>query len=233
MPRSGTTLVEQILASHPAVFGAGELLRVGEIAQRLPSALGSRLDYPLCLADFSQQAADAAAQEYLDYLQSLSGGEATRVTDKMPGNFMHLGLIDLLFPGARIIHCMRDPLDTCLSCYSQNFNGHEYTHDLSHLGHFYRDYQRIMQHWRGVVRVPVLEVQYEALVEDPEPGSRRLIEFCGLPWDDSCLRFYENKRTVVTASYDQVRRPIYKTSTERWRNYERHIDPLKAALAGE
>lgn len=233
MPRSGTTLVEQILSSHPDIFGAGELTRIGDIAQRLPAALGSQSAYPLCLIDITGQVVDDAAREYLDYLQELSGGGARRVTDKLPGNFMHLGLIELLFPGARIIHCMRNPLDTCLSCYSQNFNGHEYTHDLSHLGVFYREYQRLMQHWRSALRVPMLEVQYETLIEHTEQGSRRLIEFCGLPWDERCLRFYENERTVITASYDQVRRPIYKTSAERWRNYESYIGPLRTALAGQ
>lgn len=233
MPRSGTTLVEQILSSHPDVFGAGELVRIGEIAGRLPAALGSQSSYPSCIPELTEQVADAAAHEYLDYLRELSGGHVQRVTDKLPGNFMHLGLIDLLFPGARVIHCMRDPLDTCLSCYAQNFRGHEYIHDLSHLGVFYREYQRIMQHWRSVLRVPMLEVQYETLIENTEQGSRDLVEFCGLPWDERCLRFYENERTVSTASYDQVSQPIYKTSTERWRNYERHIGPLRKALEGQ
>ena len=231
MPRSGTTLVEQILSSHPDIFGAGELLRIGEITGRLPAAIGAAAGYPECISALTPQAVENAAQEYLEYLHSVSGGYVLRVTDKLPGNFMHLGLIELLFPGARIVHCVRDPLDTCISCYSQNFSGHEYTHNLSHLGIFYREYQRIMQHWGSVLSVPLLEVQYESLIEDPEQGSRRLIEFCGLPWDERCLRFYENKRTVLTASHDQVRSPIYKTSAERWRNYERYIAPLRRALA--
>ena len=232
MPRSGTTLVEQILASHPEIHGAGELLRLGEITRRLPAVLGTDTDYPACVSALTPAVADSAARNYLEYLHGLSGGSALRVTDKLPGNFMHLGLIELLFPGARIIHCMRDPLDTCVSCYSQNFSGHEYMHDLAHLGVFYREYRRLMQHWRSVLRVSLLEVQYESLIENPEAVSRHLIEFCGLPWDDSCLRFYENRRTVITASYDQVRRPIYTTSTERWRNYAKHLDPLRTALEG-
>ncbi len=230
MPRSGTTLVEQILSSHPAVFGAGELLRVGDIAQRLPARLESTAEYPFCISDLTQEAADAAAREYLDYLRGLAGSDAARVTDKLPGNFMHLGLIELLFPDARVIHCMRDPLDTCVSCYAQNFNGHEYTHDLAHLGLFHREYRRMMAYWRSVLRLPMLDVQYEDLIGDIEAGGRRLIEFCGLPWDEQCLRFYENERTVMTASSDQVRQPIYRTSAERWRNYEKYLGPLREAL---
>jgi tetratricopeptide (TPR) repeat protein len=229
MPRSGTTLVEQILDCHPDVFGAGELPSIGVIIQRLQDALGGA-DFPECISALTPQIADNAARSYLAHLDKLSGGDTPRATDKMPGNFMDLGLIELLFPNARVIHCVRNPLDTCLSCYSQNFSGHEYTHDLTHLGSFYNDYRRIMQHWRSVLSVPLLEVQYESLIEDIEQGSRRLVEFCALPWDARCLRFYENKRSVITASHDQVRKPVYKTSAERWRNYERHLEPLAKAL---
>ena len=150
----------------------------------------------------------------------------------MPANFKHLGLIAQLFPGARIIHCVRDPLDTCLSCYFQHFSPSiSYADDFGHLGAYYRQYQRLMQHWKEVLDIPMLQVDYETLIADQEGASRAIIEFCGLPWDDRCLRFYDTQRVVATASYDQVRRPLYTHSVNRWKNYERYIDPLKSALA--
>ncbi|MEE9493230.1 MAG: sulfotransferase [Gammaproteobacteria bacterium] len=230
MPRSGTTLVEQIISSHPDVYGAGELSLIGEIAEKLPLSSGRVADYPADIIGLTQQITDDAAADYLSAIEKLSGGNSLRVIDKLPGNFMHLGLISLLFPGARIIHCKRDPLDTCLSCYTQNFSGHDYIHDLSHLGGFYREYLSLMSHWKTVLPMPVLEVQYEHIIANTEEESGRLIEFCGLPWSDACLQFYENKRYAFTASFDQVRKPIYKTSTERWRHYEKHLSPLIQAL---
>jgi hypothetical protein len=151
----------------------------------------------------------------------------------MPLNWFHLGLIALLFPGARIIHCRRDPMDTCLSCFLTHFNqGHEYKHNLSHLGHFYRIYERMMTHWKSAIDLPMLEVVYEEVVSSAEAQSRRLIQFLGLPWDERCLTPQNTKRAVVTASVQQVRRPIYNTSVHRWQRYENHLDPLKAALEG-
>jgi hypothetical protein len=160
--------------------------------------------------------------------------DAQRITDKMPHNFLRLGLIRLLFPGARIIHCVRDPRDTCLSCYFQGFNdSHDYAYDLEHLGIYYTQYRRLMAHWRRVLDPPMFELRYEALVEHPEPMSRALIDFCGLPWDERCLRFYESKRAVATSSYDQVRHPIYRGSLGRWRHYKRYLAPLLHALGPE
>jgi hypothetical protein len=144
---------------------------------------------------------------------------------------MYLGLIELLFPGARIIHCMRDPTDTCLSAYFQDFSyNHPYAYDLSYLGVFYRGYLKLMVHWRNVIRLPLLEVRYEDLIADQERITRSLVEFCGLEWDSRCLRFHESGRLVDTASRDQVRRPLYKHSIARWKNYEHHLAPLIAAL---
>lgn len=230
MPRSGTTLVEQILASHPQVFGAGELTDVFGLMAELPGLLGTKEPHPHCMKQLNQSALDTLAQRYLAHLAAMSA-DAARVTDKLPSNFLLLGFIELLFPQARIIHCLRDPCDTCLSCYFQDFGSrHAYSADLTHLGLYYREYQRLMQHWKKVIRLPFLEIRYEDMVNDQETWSRRLVEFCGLPWDDRCLRFYESGRAVNTASYDQVRRPMYKTSAGRWRRYEKHLEPLITAL---
>jgi tetratricopeptide (TPR) repeat protein len=228
MPRSGTSLVEQILATHPAVHGAGELIDVDQIARSREPESGDL--FPNNVSQFNQEKINSLSIKYLDMLRGLSES-ATRITDKMPGNFIYLGFIELLFPNARIIHCKRDPLDTCLSCYFQNFNrGQAFSFDLSNLGIYYREYLRLMEHWKKIINIPFMEVQYEDLVENQEVMSRKIIEFCGLDWNDDCMRFYETKRYVATASYDQVRRPIYKKSVERWKYYDRYLDPLKAAL---
>ena len=219
MPRSGTTLVEQIISSHPDVFGAGELTFWGERDKGLRTN-----GYPL-------EEMQAAAVDYLELLHSLSP-LALRITDKMPMNFMHLGLIHRIFPRARIIHCRRNPVDTCLSIYFQKFESyHPYAHDLEDLAFFYREYERLMGHWRKVLPSEVFtEIQYEDLVETQEMQSRILIEVCGLGWDEQCLSYHQSQRMVRTASNWQVRQPIYKSSKERWRNYEQFIDPLLALL---
>lgn len=233
MPRSGTSLVEQILASHPRVYGAGELEDIGRMINGLPAELGVNMPYPQCLSSLTQEKCDELAQRYLDRI-ALQSGDALRVTDKMPRNFLNLGFITLLFPQARIIHCIRNPLDTCLSCYFQHFvGGNEFADNLADLGAYYNQYLRLMRHWKTTLDIPMLEIQYEELVADQERMSRALIEYCGLEWDDHCLRFFENKRTVATASYDQIRQPMYKKSVERWKNYEKYLGPLKKALTEE
>jgi hypothetical protein len=149
----------------------------------------------------------------------------------MPYNYFLAPLIAKIYPRAKIIHCRRHPLDTCLSCYFQNFTGgSEYAFDLIELGEFYRNYLRIMAHWREELHVPMLELQYEELVQDPEPNVRRMLDFCDLPWEASCLSFYKSKRAINTASYQQVRKPIYTKSAGRWRNYRQHLAPLIDAL---
>jgi tetratricopeptide (TPR) repeat protein len=221
MPRSGTSLVEQILASHPDVYGAGELNFI--------DVLATELGYGGETANFSAVDLATAAQRYLEAVTGLAGA-APFVTDKMPHNFLYLGLIALLFPQARIIHMKRDPLDTCLSCYFQNFSGlHRYSNDLRQLGLHYRNYERLMDYWRGL-GISFLDVSYEDLVADPEGVSRRMVEFCGCRWDEACLRFHENERISGTASYQQVKKPIYKTSMGRWRHYEKYLAPLQEAL---
>jgi tetratricopeptide (TPR) repeat protein len=230
MPRSGTTLVEQILASHPQVHGAGELHDVARMTASLPHLLKTRTPYPECAAGLTPEVADTLARWYLDRLGALAP-DAARVTDKMPQNFLHLGLIARCLPGARVIHCVRDPVDTCLSCYFQDFGGgHGYAYDLEELGRTYRDYRRLMAHWGRVLDLPLHTVAYEAMVAEPERESRALVDFCGLDWDPACLRFHESGRHVRTSSRDQVNRPIYRSSAGRRRHYERHLGPLLAAL---
>ena len=228
MPRSGTTLVEQILASHPEVHGAGELIRIPNLAQRLLGAGDAPL--PAAAAALEREDVEAAARDYLDYVGARSGG-AARTTDKLPENYHHLGLIAAMFPNARIVHVRRDPMDVCVSNYLVRFQwGHAWSYDFDSLAHEYRAYERLMGHWRTVLPTPVHEQSYESLVVSLESESRRLVEFCGLDWDERCLDFHLTERSVHTASGWQVRQPIYRRSVERWRNYERHLGPLREAL---
>ncbi len=232
MPRSGTSLVEQIIASHPVVYGAGELNDVRRVSQRMPSLVQPHTPFPDCLARLSPIVARKLATEYVDRLCGLAP-DAAHVTDKMPWNFHTLGLIAFLWPYAKIIHCMRDPLDTCVSCYTRYFSaGQPFSWDLVELGHYYREYQRLAEHWRAVLPSPILEVPYERLVADQEQVTREMLDFCHLDWDDRCLAFYETDRPVMTNPID-VRRPIYGSSIERWRKFESHLGPLRRALAGE
>lgn len=221
MPRSGTTLVEQILSSHPQIAAGGERrfweqqerLGVGELSIPDPASL------------------QAVAEAYLADLATVSPS-ALRVTDKMPDNFLRLGLIHRALPHARIIHCRRNPVDICLSLYFQKFVwGHAYSYDLEDLAYYYQQYERLMAHWRKVLPPGILtEVQYEALVNAQEQQSRRLIEFCGLAWDNACMEFHASERSVNTASNWQVRQPIYTRSVERWRNYASWIPSLLSLL---
>jgi tetratricopeptide (TPR) repeat protein len=233
MPRSGTSLTEQILASHPEVHGAGELDQMGTIVYNLAETLDAKKGYPQSLSLLTEEIINAATQMYLDRIAEVDR-HAPRVTDKMPQNFLHLGLIALLFPEIPIIHCSRDARDTCLSCYFQNFvaAGLSFAYDLQNLGHYYKLYDQLMKHWCEVLPIQVYESQYEDLVTDPETNVRRLLACCNLEWNDNCLNFYKNSRDTKTASYDQVRQPIYTKSVGRWRNYEKHLGPLFEALEG-
>ena len=156
---------------------------------------------------------------------------AERVVDKLPGNFQHVGLISCMLPNAKIIHCTRHPLDTCLSCYFQNFAGNlqPYSCDLNDLAGYYKQYERLMEHWSRC-GIDILEMRYERTVADLESRAREMIEYIGVEWDDGCLRFHESKRVIATASFDQADKPIYDQSVERWRNYDRHLTQLKTAL---
>ena len=224
MPRSGTTLAEQILASHPEVHGGGE---------RLFWQFAADAEF----ATPPPQRAARIASLGRDYLASLATlpAAAVRVIDKLPSNFKNLGLIHSALPGSRFIHLERDPLDTCLSIYFQGFTAaHAYASDLGDLAHYYREYRRLMAHWR--ITLPpetLLEVPYEALVEDPESWSRRMLEHIGLSWDPRCLEFHRTERPVLTASNWQVRQPISKSSIGRWRRYEHFLAPLREALGND
>lgn len=219
MPRSGTSLAEQILASHPAVCGAGELTYWHTAFGALGRAQRAGRDPGETMAELTR--------ECLAQLRGLDGG-AQRVIDKMPANFLYLGLIHGLFPAARIIHMQRDLRDTCLSIYFQNFfNIGPYANDLADLAHYHGQYRRIMAHWRSLLPPSaLLEVPYEGLVAEPESWSRRMVEFLGLPWDERCLSFHETERAVVTASKWQVRQKISQSSVGRWRHYEKFINSL-------
>jgi hypothetical protein len=170
-------------------------------------------------------------EAYLASLPALEEGQV-RITDKMPKNFFHIGLIRLILPNARIVHTVRDPVDTCLSCFTRSFTrGQPFSYDLAELGRYYRQYYELMAHWRSVLPAgAMLDFCYEGTVERFEEQARRLVEFCGLPWDERCLNFHETSRRVATASNVQVRRPLYRTSVERWRRYEAQLGPLLAEL---
>jgi hypothetical protein len=232
MPRSGTTLVEQILASHPQVFGAGEL---GTLERILIERFGPGLSptgRARRLAGLTGADLTAIGSAYVGAISALAPG-AQRVTDKMPSNFRLAGLIQLALPNARIIHCRRDPVDTSLSCYARKFSrGQDFAYDLRELGTYYRAYDGLMTHWRAILPEDrLLEVVYEAVVDNLEPQARRLVAFCGLDWNDACLSFHETQRQVRTASVNQVRQPLYRTSVARWKAYASHLGPLLEALA--
>jgi tetratricopeptide (TPR) repeat protein len=231
MLRSGTSLAEQILASHPAVFGAGELTFWG--MESAPAIAGA------CAAGapsitMSEAALEGLGNRYLELLQRLSA-DAARVVDKFPTNFLMLGFIHAALPQARIIHMRRNPIDTCLSIYFQRFEAaNTHANDLDDLAHYYREYRRIMRHWRCVMPAEaLLDVPYEGLVEDVAAWSRKMLNFIDLPWDERCLDFHRTARTVVTASRWQVRQKISTSSVERWRHYEKYVEPLKSLLQAD
>jgi tetratricopeptide (TPR) repeat protein len=223
MPRSGTSLTEQILASHPSVFGAGEVRFWDSAFVAFEKAgLGSERAASLI---------PEMARDYLGRLTASTGG-ALRVIDKMPANFLYAGLIHAAFPRARIIHMQRHPLDTCLSIYFQNFfNMARYGNDLDDLAHYYGEYVRITRHWRAVLpATALLEIPYEGLIEDQEGWTRRMVDFIGLPWDPKCLDFHQTERVVITASRWQVRQKISRASVGRWHHYEKYVGPLRALI---
>jgi hypothetical protein len=228
MPRSGTTLVEQILASHPHVSATGEQTILARLAGALAAETG--IHFPACLLKANQEwLADAAAQYKETVLAS--SGEASRVTDTTPMNYLYLGLAAMLFPQARIVLCVRDPLDNCLSIYRQPLTGpHAYAHNLETLGQFYALHTQLARHWQEALQPCLLVLRYEDLVDKPEQMTRSLLEHCGLPFDPACLAFHETDRHVRSPSASQVRQPLYGSSVGAWRNYEQHLTPLKEAL---
>ncbi len=220
MPRSGTTLAERIIASHPDAGGVGESPALPHTA----AALGALGRPP------TEGWMNTHAQRYLAML-ARAAPTGTHVVDKLPGNYVNVGLASKLFPDLRVVHAVRDPRDVCVSCYFQDFSlTLGYTTDLVACARQYRAQEEVMEHWREVLDVPIFELHYESLVADPEPTVRALLEFLGLGWDDACLAFHKNAGYVRTASWDQVNKPLYASSSGKWRRYEKHLGPLLDAL---
>jgi len=230
LPRTGSTLIEQILASHSEVDGTHELPELSRICHSLPITSFDRSQYPENVTALKTDALAATGNDYMERTRKYRTGKL-RFTDKNLGNFMHIGLLHLILPNAKIIHAVRHPLDTCLGCYKQLFaRGQSFSYDLVELGEYYVQYQRLMDHWDKVLPGKVLHVNYEQLVGDLEPQVRQMLKHCGLPWEAACLRFFETKRDVRTASSEQVRQPIYNSSVNLWRRYESHLHDLIAVL---
>lgn len=226
MPRSGTTLVEQIIASHPDVFGAGELSYLIQIVQQASPIIHGK-GFPADIASLSPAVLTQYGQEYITSISALAP-KAKHITDKMPANYLLMGLIPLMLPNAKIIHVKRDPIDTCLSCFTRLFNDPQSaTYELKELALHYQNYLKLMDHWRNVMPPDqFIEVQYEDVVKDTEAQAKRLIQYCQLKWDKRCLDFYKNERPIRTASVTQVRQPVYDSSINRWRDYEKFLTPL-------
>ena len=230
LPRSGSTLIEQILASHSQVDGTHELPDLPRVIRTINQWQIHGKGYPVAVPLLEPVHIKELGKQYLDATQRYRKG-ASRFTDKMPNNFSMVGLLALILPNAKIINARRHPLDSCMGSYKQLFyRGQSFTYDLVELGEYYLDYQRIMDHWHKVLPGRVLDVHYENMVANQDDETRRLIEFCDLPWEDACLRFYETDRAVNTASSEQVRQPIYSKSINSWRRFESHLGPLVEVL---
>ena len=229
MPRSGTSLVEQILASHPKVHGAGEIGLLRTVLDGLlfrPDLLSASA---LVTGPFADQLRQRGA-EYVRQLRALAPN-AARITDKRPNNFLLVGAIHLTLPRTKIVFCKRDLRDVCLSCYHTLFmEGHAWSYDLMELGRYAAAFAALMEHWKRVLPGRVLELDFERLVADPKGQTRNLLEYCGLEWDERCLEFHRTQRAVQTASLGQVRQPMYGSSINRWRRFERHLGQLFDAL---
>lgn len=232
LPRAGSTLLEQILASHSQVDGTFELPNILAMAHRLRRGkrAGAVSAYPDILFELSSEQLQELGSKYIEDTQ-IHRGDAPFFTDKMPNNFRHIGLIHLILPNARIIDARRDAMACCFSGYKQLFaEGQEFTYGLEEIGRYYRDYVELMEHWDTVLPGKILRVQYEDVIADLESQVRRVLDFCGLPFEKQCVEFHKTERSVRTASSEQVRRPIYDSGLEQWRHYEALLDPLKAAL---
>jgi tetratricopeptide (TPR) repeat protein len=228
MPRSGTTLLASILSNHPSVGMAGELAAIPDFASHLGEWIGGGEGYPAAARHITPAVATRLITEYEQRLRRDVGSDKPYVIDKNPLNFMHLGLIDRLFPKARIIHCLRHPVDTCLSIYFQRFPLRlDFSFDLRNVGHFYREYTRLVDHWRTVPTLKMMEVSYEDTVLHTEQTARAMLDFLGLEWDPRCLSPHTNPNPVETASQWQVRQPIYQQALGRWKHYEKHLAPLQ------
>jgi tetratricopeptide (TPR) repeat protein len=234
MPRSGTTLTEQVLSSHHKVFGAGELPHIPHVAKLIKSVLQTQTDYPENVLELTPRLREEAARHYLHRLDRIDPEQHPLVVDKLPHNFVQLGLIASIFPNAKVIHVNRDPLDTAVSNFQQNFKmrfgGMGFAFSLENIGYQINDYYRIMAHWREVLPVEIFDLYYEDLVQDQEGTTRRLLAFLGLEWEESVRDFHKTERAVRTASVTQVRQPIYDSSRRKWRRYQEHLGPLFEVL---
>jgi hypothetical protein len=233
MPRSGSTLTEQIISSHPDVYGAGEIKLLSQCLTNLRQRYPNVPRFPQMATAMKTHQWASVANGYLNELTAMSS-TALRITDKLLTNYYFVGFINTLFPNAKIIHTMRNPVDTCLSAYSKLFKDDmPHSYDLAEIGRYYKKYEQLMDHWRSVLPAgTMLDVQYEDVVEDAETNARKIIEFLGLPWNDACLDFHKSARPVKTASVSQVRKPIYGSSVNRWERYGDGLKPLVDALKG-
>jgi len=230
LPRSGSTLLEQILSSHSKVDGTHELAELGKIIRANKKLTGPRLRYPLSIENIETDEFASLGSEYIENTRRFRG-DRPFFTDKNPNNFAHVGLLHLILPNAKIINAKRHPLDSCFGSYKQLFaQGQPFTYDLVELGEYYVQYQRLMDHWHDVLPGNVLDVQYEDVVRDLEGQVRRILDYCELDWEESCLRYHETDRSVKTASSEQVRQPIYRGSVNKWRHYESHLGALIETL---
>jgi len=230
MARSGTTLVESLLCRHPQVSGIGEVPYIHNLAQGLGQRMGSEMPYPQFLSELTSQLCQPSGEQYVQLTRQF-GVDTAYIVDKTPGNFMFIGLILALLPKARIIHCERNPVDTCLSIFQQFFTASmHYSYEQKDVGEYFVQYRRLMDHWKNLFPDKILNVAYEDVVADSEQAQRRMIEFCDLPWDDRCLQQPGKDAKIRTASAWQARQPVYRSSVQRWRHYEKHLAPLLEAL---
>ncbi len=226
MPRSGTSLVEQIISSHSTVFGGGELQYVPQLSQ----SMAQHAQYPQLFDHVCTDELNSYANELIELMKNLLP-DSQRITDKLPHNFLFVGLIHKLLPNAKIINCIRNPVDTCLSCYFQHFGGyHPYAYNLSHLGKYYQQYSKLTYHWESKLQIPVYNVYYEKLIQDTKNEVKGMLNYLELDWEDECMEFHKQKRAINTASYTQVNKEIYTGSMNRWLNYESHISELLKSL---
>ena len=232
MPRCGSTLVEQVLASHSQVFGAGELPDIHSITGSMAERVQPRSEYPNFMVAIGKEVLQGYGKSYLQRIREVAKGQPYSYSvDKQLMNFFYLGLILEMFPRAKIVHVRRDPRDTCLSCFFHHFSdGVPYSFDLLNLGLFYTIYERVMEHWRDHLQGRMLEIRYEDFVANQEENTRKLLDYCQLPWEDDCLRFDKTKRAVSTASFWQVRQPVYQRAVGRWQNYQEQLRPLLNTL---
>lgn len=234
MPRSGTSLVEQILASHPDVFGAGELTDLGLVTllDKTPDGRDTPLIFPEMIPGIDARSFTKMGRQYVARIRKYST-DAIFITDKLPHNFMRIGLIKTILPNAKIIHCTRNPMDNCLSLFKNLFSsGQRFSYDLVELGQYFSMYLDLMNYWNETLPGYIYDLSYENLVESQQQQVSNLLEHCGLPWNDACLNFHKTRRKVSTASNAQVRRPIYKDSVKLWKRYEKQLQPLKEAIYG-